>query len=332
MKILPLLATLIMFASSASQAVERVLFEYQGKAYTIYELPPKLRLLVHELELEQYAQQQELVDALLYELHLKDEAAAKGLPETEVAKELLKFDAPTAADIEAFYEDNEKRIGEPLDAVRGRVAAHLRSERIHAAKADLLARLKQQGRFQLAFPAPLAPPLDFDLASHPVKGPADAAVTVIEFGDYACPLCRNAANMVKRLLQRYPDDFRYAFFDYPLSLAPASREISEGSWCAEEQGKYWEYHFLAFDLQGQMKSAPAQTLASQLGLDLDAFKSCLRGAAPKRRVNKTFGRGRKLGLLRTPSVFVNGRSFASQHLEQDLEAFIKTRQKKSSSD
>ena len=79
-------------------------------------------------------------------------------------------------------------------------------------------------------------------ANDPVKGPANAPITIIEFSDYQCPFCARVNPTLDRIRQTYPDKVRIVFKDFPLPNHPEAPKASEAAYCAGEQGKYWEMH------------------------------------------------------------------------------------------
>lgn len=86
----------------------------------------------------------------------------------------------------------------------------------------------------------------------PVKGPEGAKVTIVEFSDFQCPFCARASATVKQVLETYKDQVRLVYKQFPLtSLHPFAQKAAEASLCAQDQGKFWEYHDKLFQVQGQ---------------------------------------------------------------------------------
>jgi protein-disulfide isomerase len=97
-----------------------------------------------------------------------------------------------------------------------------------------------------------------------------------------------------------------------------SRNIAEGAVCADQQGKFWEYHDLAFQRQTELRPGAAQELAKQLGLDEEAFSSCLESADTKAKVARSKTEANRLGATSTPTFFVNGRQVLTDNVEAGL--------------
>ena len=308
--------------SGPALAGDAPLFRFADRDYAAPDLSPKLRRLLHELELEHYRERARLVDEMLYEVHLDREAQARGVDRRALAAELLQVPAPSEAEVKDFYQAHRHRIGQPYEAVRDQVVRHLRAERLREEKTRLLARIKAEGGFELLARAPEPPPYEIDVRGYPSRGPEDAPITVIEFADYQCPHCRRAAGVMQRLLAAYPEDLRHVYLDFPVNRSGISRSVAIGAVCADAQGRYWEYHDRAFAGQRSLGHHSPLALAESLSLDLSAFERCLGEDAARGRVAYSERQARALGLTATPSIFVNGRPLPSGHLERDLTRLI----------
>src|ERR1700757_4831232 len=114
------------------------------------------------------------------------------------------------------------------------------------------------------------------------RGPENAAVTLVEFGDYQCPSCGAFHPLVKELLNRYPTQVRLEFHHFPLvTVHPNTMLASQAVEAAGEQGKYWEMHDAVFEHQNDWSGSPNPepifiTLATNIGLDINKFMQGLR--------------------------------------------------------
>ncbi|OGK14260.1 hypothetical protein A2861_01820 [Candidatus Roizmanbacteria bacterium RIFCSPHIGHO2_01_FULL_38_15] len=91
-----------------------------------------------------------------------------------------------------------------------------------------------------------------DVGNSPVRGKADAKVTIVEFSDFECPFCIRAFPTVKQIQKEYPNDVKIVYKHFPLtSIHPHAQAAAEASMCAAEQGKFWEYHDKLFTLEAQ---------------------------------------------------------------------------------
>ena len=148
-------------------------------------------------------------------------------------------------------------------------------------------------------------------------GSADAKLTVVEFSDFLCPYCAKAATYLKLSGSGNHDKARFVFRHYPLdnscnprltkNVHPGACLLAEGAVCAQEQDKFWEYHDIAFETKGRITKPVVQNIAANIGLDLNAFKSCLESGRGLTVVKEDLEAGIRAGVTGTPNLFINGR-------------------------
>ncbi len=148
-----------------------------------------------------------------------------------------------------------------------------------------------------------------DTAGAPVKGPADAAITIVEFSDFQCSFCARAVATVADVLQRYPTQVKWVFKHFPLEIHPDAPLAHEAALAAGAQGKFWEMHDRIFQSQQAIKRGHLVTYAEELGLDVARFTADLDSRTFKARVEQDVAEGHRLGLQGTPTFLINGRRF-----------------------
>jgi uncharacterized OsmC-like protein/predicted DsbA family dithiol-disulfide isomerase len=142
-----------------------------------------------------------------------------------------------------------------------------------------------------------------------VRGPASADVTLVEYGDFACPYCRTAYQLVKDLLERMPE-VRFVFRANPRShLFPDAEPAAEAAEIAAAQGKFWEMHDRLFEGDAGLARPRLVTLARELGLDAARFERDLDSGAFRQAVRAQEISGWHSHVLSTPTFFVNGIRF-----------------------
>src|SRR5579871_4457374 len=118
-------------------------------------------------------------------------------------------------------------------------------------------------------------PFDLHVPVQPtdhVIGPSHAPVTIVEYGDFECPNCKQAAPAVKLLLERFANRVQVAFRQFPLEeVHPHALAAAEAAECAGGQGKFWEMHDLLFANQEHLKLNQLQGYAGRLQLDMARF-------------------------------------------------------------
>jgi uncharacterized OsmC-like protein/predicted DsbA family dithiol-disulfide isomerase len=139
------------------------------------------------------------------------------------------------------------------------------------------------------------------------RGPDTAPVTVVEYGDFACPFCAKAHGLVKGLLDRFSQDLRFVFRANPRShLFPHAQKAAEAAEAAAAQGKYWEMHDLLFEHHATLSDEEISRHARRLGLDQERFERELAAGTHRAAVHQQEISGWHSHVLSTPTFFVNG--------------------------
>jgi protein-disulfide isomerase len=140
-----------------------------------------------------------------------------------------------------------------------------------------------------------------------VQGPAEAPVTLVEYGDYECPYCGEAYPVVKALQKRLGDQMRFVFRNFPLAQAhPHAEHAAEAAEAAGAQGKFWEMHDLLYENQDALEDEDLVRYARALHLDVPRFVKEMESGAYLERVREDFRSGVRSGVNGTPTFFING--------------------------
>ena len=161
-----------------------------------------------------------------------------------------------------------------------------------------------------------------------VLGPAHAPVTLVEYGDFECPTCKQAAPAVKLLLERFAGKIRVVWRHFPLEAAhPHALLAAEAAEAAGSQGKFWEMHDLLFEHQQHLKLRDLSSYAERLGLDMARFTADLDDEIWLQRVREHLDSGRASHVRGTPTFYVNGRiqdvTFGMHSLVDAVEAALR---------
>lgn len=144
-------------------------------------------------------------------------------------------------------------------------------------------------------------------AADHVLGPANAKVVLVEYGDFECPNCKQAAPAVEILLERFGGRVAFAFRHYPLQeVHPHALQAAEAAECAGSQDKFWEMYELLFDNQTHLQPEHLQDYAQQLDLDVARFTAELTGHVHLQRIHANIESGKRSAVRGTPGFFVNG--------------------------
>ena len=149
--------------------------------------------------------------------------------------------------------------------------------------------------------------VDVDPERDHSRGPVDAPVTVVEYGDFECPYCGRAEPVVRDLIREFAD-VRYVWRHLPLSdVHPHAQLAAEAAEAAAAQGAFWELHDLLFEHQDALRPGDLVAYAEQLGLDVERFTRDLREHARTARVAEDVDSADLSGVSGTPTFFINGR-------------------------
>lgn len=139
------------------------------------------------------------------------------------------------------------------------------------------------------------------------RGPEDAPVTVVEYGDYDCPSCRGAYEMIETLLAQQGERIRFAFRHFPLTKAhPRALPAARAAEAAGRQGRFWQMHEAIFTGPIQPSDEQLHDYAGQIGLDIQRFTDDFADRQLEREILRRRMQGLRSGVNGTPTFFING--------------------------
>jgi protein-disulfide isomerase len=299
-----------------------------GAPITQAEIEQALRLPLYELEVEKYRLTRRHLDQMIVERLLARAAAAQGqsvaaFVSAEVQGHIEKI---TPEEVEARWRANRDVL--PADGERAKQEARnaLVRERATRVLRELVERLSREAGVSVTLRPPDPPVMTIPVGDDPAWGPPTAPVTIIEFADFECPVCKENLPVLRQLRDLYRDQVRLVYRDFPLAVHPQARPAAEAAHCAHEQGKFWAYHDALFAQAPDLKPSDYVALAERLSLNRAEFTSCLAGTRPKAAVAKDLAAAQNLGLSGTPTFFINGRYLSGfqslealrQHIDREL--------------
>ena len=161
-----------------------------------------------------------------------------------------------------------------------------------------------------------------------ILGPSHATVTVVEYGDFECPNCKQAAPAVKLLLTRFTGQVRFVYRHFPLEVVhPHALHAALAAEVAGAQGKFWSMHDLLFENQAHLKLPQLRRYAEAIELDMVRYDAEMAGELYLQRVREHIESGERSGVRGTPGFFVNGAiqdvSFGMQKLFDRVDAALR---------
>jgi len=166
----------------------------------------------------------------------------------------------------------------------------------------------------------------------PVRGPADAPVTLVEFSDFQCPYCARASDLVNELLSRYPETLNVVYVHYPLPMHEWARPAAVASQCAARQSDeaFWMLHDAYFaeqsDITPDNVMAKSEAYLADASIDMEAWKTCAQDEASsaheevQQTITANMQAGQEVNVTGTPSFYINGEKVQGA---RSIEAFTR---------
>ena len=151
-------------------------------------------------------------------------------------------------------------------------------------------------------------------------GASKPTITIVEFGDFACSLCKSSFSTIRSIGLEYPRDVKIIFRDYP--QFEGSVELALAARCAGAQGLFWPMHDKLFQNQGEIENLVS--LAAQIGADTDEFSSCMENETYLPQISEDYVDGQSLEISGTPTFFVNGYKVSGDAPLETWEEIINT--------
>ena len=171
---------------------------------------------------------------------------------------------------------------------------------------------------------------DVDVERDHIRGPQDAPVTLVEYGDFECSFCGAAEGVVRELLALFGDDVRLVWRHVPLSdRHPHAQLAAEAAEAAGAQGEFWGMHDLLITHQQALADADLARYAERLGLDVPRFRKELRLHVHAPRVAQDVESAYASGVPGTPTFFVNGKRHDGAHDAESLGAAVRAARERS---
>jgi Na+/H+ antiporter NhaA len=157
-----------------------------------------------------------------------------------------------------------------------------------------------------------------------IRGPQDAPVTLLEYGDYECPYCGQAESVVRELLLSFGDDVRYVWRHLPLNdVHPHAQTAAEAAEAAGAQGAFWAMHDTLLGHQDALRPVDLARHATELGLDVDRVWDELRRRVHAPRIGRDVASADASGVSGTPTFFINGRRHYGAYDIETLTAAVR---------
>jgi protein-disulfide isomerase len=275
---------------------------------TIEDVEEPLGAQISKLEEQIYALKRQRLEGIIQTRLLAKEAAKRGLaiPALLDAEVTSKISPVTDQEIDSYYQANKARY--PGDNYRQTIQSQLHNQRRGARQQAFIQSLRAQANIVINLKPPPVYRANVSVEGAPVRGSEKAPVTIIEFSDFHCPYCKQVQPTLKRILSDYGDRVRLAYRDFPLDqLHPSARKAAEAARCANDQGKFWEFHDKLYGAGADGSLETLTRLAGEINMDAVAFQQCIAIGKHRSGIDRDIEQAAKLGINGTPGFFINGR-------------------------
>ena len=293
-----------MEAAQAFQAAHR-----QGKAWPMHDKMYDNNTALERANLEKYAQ-----DIGLNLAKFKKDIDDPKIKE-EIAEQQKLASSVGASGTPTFFINGRQIVGaQPFAEFQKIIDEEIKKADDLVKKGTPLKDVYQKLMEQAAAtppPAPAAPEapaakVDIKVGDAPVKGPASAKVTVIEFSDFQCPFCGRVNPTLKEIEDQYKGKIKIAFRNLPLPFHDKAHLAAEAALAANDQGKFWAMHDKLFANQQALDRPSLEKYAQELGLNMNKFTAALDSGKFKDKVDSDAKEGAAVGATGTPTFFING--------------------------
>jgi len=158
-------------------------------------------------------------------------------------------------------------------------------------------------------PKLLEDPVAIPTAGSPVRGPADAPITLVEFSDFQCPYCSEAVHKLNAVMEAYPGKIKLIFKEFPLDTHSQAALAAQCAIAAHQQGKFWQMHDALFAHRRDLSPGVLIALGREVGLDMKRYEQDVNSVQTKKTILKDMDDGDRAGVEGTPSIYMNGRKY-----------------------
>jgi len=295
--------------NAANLSPGAVLATVAGRTITAGTINERLKPIIYQLRLNAYQIAKPALDLAINDLLLLAESKTRNVPPEDIVRKEIteKTTPPSEAEIEKFYNENKTGLKAELATIHNQIATYLQEQNRQKLEQGLSDRLRKGADIRVLIAEPEVPVQAISVDDDPVRGDANAAVTIVEFTDFQCPSCAAMSPVLDEVLKTYGNKVRLVVRDFPLAMHANARKAAEAANAANAQGKFFEYAALLFKRQDALDVPSLKKYASELGLDRARFDAALDSGKYAAEIKHDMDDGQIYGVGSTPTIFVNGR-------------------------
>ena len=289
----------------------------------ILDIEEGLEDLEHEYDWKKYEIEIGELNRRINDRLLQAECKKQGIDGRQLLQQEVysKLEAVKDSEVESFFNMNRTRIVGDLDQIRESIRAHLLTERRIVLEARFAERMRAAADVVIYLKKPSPPVHIIETDGRATRGPSDAPIQFIEFVDFQCERCKDLWEFLEKVQEVHQDQVQVVVRNQPLgSIHPMSMTAALAAEAARRQGKYWEMGTGLFKLQDSLSAATITALAKEIGLDIERFERDRLSPVLVMMITEDLDEGQRLGIDRTPVLYLNGRKLADKSWEGILQA------------
>jgi protein-disulfide isomerase len=295
--------------SRQTQTDDSIVAVIHGREIRAAEVDSYISPQLHALRLNMYDLQRNMLETLLTKIVIEEEAQRRGVS-VEQLRQALTADVTVSPDeVADAYANAASRtpVGIPDGSdVREQIKTSLLAQKRANAFRSAVTELRAALSVDILLQPP--PPLRLGVTgSGPAWGKSDAPLTIVEFADFECPYCRQLTATLDKVFAEYGDKVQFSYRHLPLPNHRFAFKAAQASVCADQQGKFWDYHSKLFKATRELSTETLAEIARELKLDPAQYAGCMSGEASRKIVSADVQEAMRLGITSTPTLFVNGR-------------------------
>ena len=269
-----------------------------------------------------YDTQVEKLEAEIFDRLVRKEAAAEGMTEGEYLRsridEMVK--GPDEEEIVKLMSQYRSQLAEDDAQARNQVVQALSQREKQQLSQELRKVLFAEAGVKILLEPPRVEVSVID--GTPDRGTPDAPVVLIEYTDFQCPYCARVQPTLDELMKRYEGQIRHVFKQLPLPMHKEAQLAGAASLCAQDQGKFWEFHDWLFANQRALSRDSMVAQAGELGMDTEVFTACIDEGKYLGTVRADMAEANSFGITGTPGFLINGRVLPGAAPIERFEAII----------
>jgi predicted DsbA family dithiol-disulfide isomerase len=293
---------------AATKADSGAVAVVEGATITDKELDVRVKGRLERLRNDEYALKRTALDELIVDRLLATEAARRKVTVPELLQIALgEATEPSEAELRAIYDMSRDRYGsQPEEKAFAQIRSQLMTQRMQRRRSEFIRELRRSARVNVLLDAPRMP---IGLGAAVAEGPADAAVTLVEFSDFECPYCGQFSETLKRIRTEYKGRIRFAYRHLPLPMHSNAKKAAEVVTCAAKQDRFWPMHDKLFESLKRVQVGDWTGMAREADVNVDTLKACLESPDASKTWIEDQRVAESFGITGTPALFVNGRLF-----------------------